>query len=156
MKPFTRQVLLFYIIIYIIRTNSHCMSVVGLKEAAFLHRGHVVGAYPAPGVALEVQGETYDEMKPVRWQVQDVAGLQDNLVGPGLGELGIELQIRLAPVHRRVPSAGMVLGVEGHVGALLGMGQDVPPFSAHDGNGIAAEQTLAVIDRNRKKVLKCV
>ena len=112
-----------------------------------------MGAYPAPGVALEVEGETYDKMEPVRWQVQDVAGLQDNLVGPGLGELGVELQIRLTPVHRRVPSAGVVLRVEGHVGALLGMGQDVAPFSAHDGNGIAAEHTFTVIDR--RKSLKC-
>eukprot|EP00563_Minutocellus_polymorphus_P017134 CAMPEP_0197719470 /NCGR_PEP_ID=MMETSP1434-20131217/3217_1 /TAXON_ID=265543 /ORGANISM="Minutocellus polymorphus, Strain CCMP3303" /LENGTH=139 /DNA_ID=CAMNT_0043304223 /DNA_START=127 /DNA_END=546 /DNA_ORIENTATION=+ len=94
-------------------------------------------ANAAPGVALEVQSEAYDEVEPVRWQVQDVAGLQDDLVGPSLGELGIELQIRLTPVHRRVPSAGMVLGVEGHFGTLLGMGQDIPPLSTHDGNGIA-------------------
>ena len=95
-------------------------------------------ANATPGVALEIQRQTHDEVEPVRGQVQDVAGLQDDLVGPGLGKLGIDLQIWLAPIHSRVPRTGMVLGIQCHVGALLGMGQYVASLPAHDSNGIAA------------------
>lgn len=95
-------------------------------------------ANATPGVALEIQRQAHDEVEPVRGQVQDVAGLQDDLVGPGLGKLGIDLQVWLAPVHGRVPRTGVVLGIEGHVGTLLGMGQYVASLPSHDGNGIAA------------------
>ena len=67
-------------------------------------------------------------MKPVGWQVESIAGLQDDLIAHGMlpKRLGKAAGISRRPVKVGMTSRGMRLVVQRHVRTLIGIRQNVP------------------------------
>ena len=75
---------------------------------------HVFIGHARPGVALVVDIERYNGVKPQRWQVQGIPRLQNDFVEAGLGKAvqvgGVCGQVSpgMAPIHLGMSSRRMI------------------------------------------------
>ena len=100
------------------------------SEAAFVDFFPIQAFSARPCVALEIQVQTDDVMKPIGGQVHDIAWLHDYFVNVRMLECGETLQIGIGPVDGRVACRRVTSRQQIHVDTLIRMRQDVPPLSS--------------------------
>ena len=94
-------------------------------------------ANTGPRVALKVELQRDNVVKPVGRQVQDLTRLQDDFIALGLLEQGKLFQIGVAPVNGRVSRRRVTLFVKVQIFALVGMRQYIPPTATQNDDTIA-------------------
>mmetsp|Transcript_966 Transcript_966/g.1693 ORF Transcript_966/g.1693 Transcript_966/m.1693 type:complete len:342 (-) Transcript_966:98-1123(-) len=94
---------------------------------------------PTPRIALIIQAQIHNKVKPIRRQIQHITGMQYHLVHSGILKILRPTLLRSTrtPIHRRMPYGGMSLGIQSHLGALIRIRQYIPPLATQHGNGIA-------------------
>jgi hypothetical protein len=102
-----------------------------------MHGCHVSKFNTRSCVALKVETQTDNVMKPIGWQIQDISCLQYHFIAPCQSKFGILFQVRIGPIHSTVSCRRMPLGQQCQILALIWMRQNVSSLSPQNGNGIA-------------------
>lgn len=110
----------------------------------------ILEGFSRPGIALIVNVERDDKMKPIGGQIQDITRLQYGFVDLRLRKGSIFRIIRgggvvvsnvshdRRPIDSRVSSTGMTLRIQFHVKTLIGMRQYISTLASHECNKITA------------------
>mmetsp|Transcript_38662 Transcript_38662/g.116123 ORF Transcript_38662/g.116123 Transcript_38662/m.116123 type:complete len:467 (-) Transcript_38662:446-1846(-) len=94
-------------------------------EPALPNLRQIVVRHAAPRVTLKVRIQAHNVMKPVGGQVQHIPPLKYHLVHQRPLELRISFQIRIGPIHGRMPPGRMSRGIQRQIGTLPGMREEV-------------------------------